>query len=292
MPGTPFQNRKPKIQNCPFMLEQIWPSFDGLHLYAVLWRPAAPPKAVLAFVHGHGTHCRRYDDWFGAFVKEGFAVVSFDLRGHGRSGGKQGTIHRYTDYLADVALLMQKTKENFPGLPVVLYGHSMGATIVLSYLGLGNNLPKMAVVASAWLELVQPPGKVKSLAIWLADSLIPQVTIGTGLKSKDFAPASPNEPPRERDPLMHKRISARCFREVQRATEKIGPASLPENVPLLLMHGSHDRVSAPAASERLASGLPGRATYREWKEGPHQLHAWEQNDRVTRFTLDWINQQL
>ncbi len=274
------------------MTEQTWSSFDGINLYGVVWRPSVSPKAVLAFVHGHGTHCRRYDEWFGAFVKEGFAVISFDLRGHGRSGGKQGTIHRYREYLEDTSLLMQKARENFPGLPVVLYGHSMGATIVLSYLGGAENLPELAILASAWLELVQPPGKMKSIAIWLAGSLIPQVTIGTGLKAKDFAPPATTEQPKERDPLMHKKMSARCFREVQRASLKIGPDTLPANVPMLFMHGSHDKVSAPAASEKLANSLPGRVTYREWKEGPHQLHAWDQNDRVTRFTIDWINKQL
>ena len=214
---------------------------------------------------------------------EGYAVISFDLRGHGRSGGKQGTIHRYTEYLEDTALLMRKAKAFFPNLPVVLYGHSMGATIVLSYLEEKKNLPELAVITSAWLELVQPPGKLKRLAIWLADSLLPQVTVGTGLKANDFAPPATTKPPKERDPLMHKKMSARCFREVQRAGKKITVESLPATLPLLFMHGTHDKVSAPAASERLANSLPGRVTYREWEEGPHQLHAWDQNDQVTRF---------
>ncbi|MEI6274517.1 MAG: alpha/beta fold hydrolase [Prolixibacteraceae bacterium] len=274
------------------MIEQQWTSIDGLDLYGILDKPALPPRAVLVFVHGHGTHSRRYEEWFSTFVHEGFAVISLDLRGHGHSGGKQGTIHRYTEYLADTSLLMQKARENFPGVPAILYGHSMGATIVMSYLELKNNLPEMAILASAWLELAQPPGKMKSLAIWLADSIFPQVTINTGLKSKDFAPTSPNEPPKERDPLMHKRISARCFREVQRASKKISAGTLPHTIPLLFMHGTHDKVSIPAATERLAKSLPGKVTYREWPEGPHQLHAWDQNDKVTHFTIEWINEQL
>lgn len=274
------------------MIEQKWPSSDGLNLYATRWDPASLPKAVIAFVHGHGTHSRRYDDWFISFVKEGFSVITFDLRGHGRSEGKQGTIHRYIEYLADTELLMQKAREYFPDLPVILYGHSMGATIILSYLEKAKNLPEMAILASTWLELVKPPGKLKSLAIWLADSLFPQVTIKTGLKSKDFAPAGNNEPPKERDPLMHKRISARCFREVQRACKKITQQNLPHSLPMLFMHGTHDKVSTPEAVESLAKSMSGKVTYQEWKEGPHQLHAWDQNYQVTDFTLKWINKQL
>jgi alpha-beta hydrolase superfamily lysophospholipase len=274
------------------LTEQQWNSFDGLDLYGILYRPNTAPKAVIAFVHGHGTHCRRYDEWFTDFLMEGFAVISFDLRGHGRSGGKQGTIHRYSEYLEDTVLLMQKARENFPGIPIVLYGHSMGATIVLSHLQGTRELPQFAILASAWLELVQPPGKFKSLAIWLADTLIPQVTISTGLKAKDFTPPPENEAPKAKDPLMHKRISARCFREVQRAGKKILVANLPIQIPMLFMHGAHDKVSAPSASQALAKSLSGQVTYREWEEGPHQLHAWNQNDRVTTFTLDWINKML
>ena len=276
------------------MKEQTWTAFDGLNLYATIWEPVVSPKAVLVFVHGHGTHSRRYEEWYNVFLLGGFAVITFDLRGHGRSGGKQGSIHRYNEYLEDVDLLMGKARENFANIPIVLYGHSMGATIVLSYLQIATNLPEMAVLASAWLELVQPPGKFKSLAIWLADSLLPQVTIQTGLKSSDFAPQPQvmNEPPKERDPLMHKKISARCFREVQRAALEIHAESLPLTVPMLFMHGTNDRVSEPEASERLALGLPGRATYRKWEEGPHQLLTWEQADEVTEFTIEWIKKQL
>lgn len=274
------------------MLEEIWTSFDGVNLYANIWHTIDSPRAVLAFVHGHGTHSRRYDAWFTDLLKEGFSVISFDLRGHGRSGGKQGTIHHYNEYLEDTTLLMRKTREKFPSVPVVLYGHSMGATIVLSYLEKGEILPEMAVLASAWLDLVQPPGKIKSLAIWLADSIVPQVTIKTGLKSRDFAPPVSGETPKERDPLMHKRISARCFREVQRACQKISAKTIPASIPLLFMHGTNDRVSAAAASESLANSLPGRVMYREWEDGPHQLHSWEQNHQVTSFTVNWIKNQL
>ena len=293
LPGQNFcPVPKSKIENAMMLTEQHWTSFDGLDLYGILHQPDTAPKAVIAFVHGHGTHCRRYDEWFSDFLKEGIAVISFDLRGHGRSGGKQGTINRYNEYLEDTALLMQKASQNFPGIPIVLYGHSMGATIVLSYLEGTWELPQFAILASAWLELVQPPGKFKSLAIWLADTLIPQVTIGTGLKAKDFSPPTGNEAPKVKDPLMHKRISARCFREVQRASKKIHAENLPVNIPMLFMHSTHDKVSAPLASQALANSLPEKVTYREWEEGPHQLHAWNQNELVTAFTLKWINKNL
>ena len=43
------------------LTEQHWTSFDGLDLYGILHQPDTDPMAVIAFIHGHGTHCRRYD---------------------------------------------------------------------------------------------------------------------------------------------------------------------------------------------------------------------------------------
>lgn len=272
--------------------EQTWQAFDGIRLNGLVMVPENPPRAVLAFIHGHGTHSRRYEEWFNVYLDRGFAVISFDQRGHGLSEGKQGSIVRYHEYLQDAALLMEKTAANFPGLPVVLYGHSMGATILLSYLSQGKNLPGMAILSSAWLELVQPPGIIKSILIRLANAVMPQFTISTGLKSRDFAPAQETVSNQVRDPLMHKRISARCFLEVQKAAAEITASGLPRFVPLLFLHGNSDRVSSHTASRKLAEALPECATYREWEDGPHQLHAWDKNEQVTQYTIDWINDKL
>ena len=114
--------------------EYIWKSHDGLDLYAVEWSPVGKTEAVVAFVHGHGDHCRRYDEWFASMNTRNISVVALDYRGHGQSEGKRGSIRKFDDLLMDITLLHQKALALYPGIPVVLYGHSLGGTIVLSYL--------------------------------------------------------------------------------------------------------------------------------------------------------------
>ena len=146
--------------------EYQWKSFDGYKLYAARWDADEPPAvAVVAFVHGHGDHCRRYDEWFAQLTDRHISVLSFDYRGHGRSEGKRGVIRKYEDLLKDVSLLHEKAKTLFPDIPVVLYGHSMGATIVLSYILRSPARPDLAIATSPWVQLKKRTKKWLSLFI-------------------------------------------------------------------------------------------------------------------------------
>ena len=67
--------------------EGFFASKDGTRLF---WRQEttdAEPKAWLGVVHGYGDHCGRYQKPIEAFVKDGFGVLTFDYRGHGKADG-------------------------------------------------------------------------------------------------------------------------------------------------------------------------------------------------------------
>lgn len=169
------------------LIEYKWKSFDGLDFYALQWPSNQRPEAVVAFVHGHGDHCRRYDDWFSPLTARNISVVTFDYRGHGRSPGKRGVIRRFSDLLIDVTLLHEKAKALFPGIPVVLYGHSLGATMVLSYILRSATKPELAIATSPWLVLNNHPGKFASSLIKIANIIAPSLTVETGLHTSDFS---------------------------------------------------------------------------------------------------------
>ena len=125
-------------------------SHDGkTRINAKLWTcarfgtPDAPgaeaPKAVIQIVHGMAEYIDRYDDLAGYFVSRGFVVCAEDHIGHGGSvasekdlghmpvkGGKQ-------ILMCDVDKLRKMVSGFFPGVPYVLYGHSMGSFIVRDY---------------------------------------------------------------------------------------------------------------------------------------------------------------
>lgn len=274
------------------MTEQIWHSPEGTDLYHITWHPEKRPKAVIAFVHGHGDHCRRYDEWFSGFVMAGMAVVSFDYRGHGRSSGKRGTIDSFSDLTRDLSFLVDQARASFPELPLILYGHSMGATIVLNHLQAGKDLPGLAIVTSPWLKLRNPPGKIYRLLIRLANIIAPRFTMKTGLHSSDFSSVDGFSEKREKDTYVHNRISARLFMEVQRMAGQIESSGKKITVPTLLMHGNGDRVTDGEADRAVAEKSPETITFREWNKTGHQLHNSENSQEIRDYIIEWINQQL
>ncbi len=112
---------------------------DNLELGVSLRIPAGKPRGILQLVHGMAEHRERYHVFMDYCAKQGFVVIIHDHRGHGASvksaedygyfyqNGVQGIIddvHQVTEYV----------KNRFPGLPLTLFGHSMGSLVVRCYM--------------------------------------------------------------------------------------------------------------------------------------------------------------
>ena len=246
----------------------------------------------MAFVHGHGDHCRRYDEWFAMLTARNISVLAFDYRGHGRSQGKRGVVRRFDDLLRDVALLHEKARALFAGIPVVLFGHSMGATIVLSYILRSALKPDLAIATSPWLLLTNPPGKILSSILKMANFVLPSITFKTGLHSSDFSNLKGYDEKRDNDEYVHNRISARLFEEVKKETKWILDHFREVETPLLLMQGRDDLIMNGTATRKLYDRSPGHVHYRDWNNCGHQLHNSDKSNEVMDFMIDWIREGI
>lgn len=272
--------------------EYKWESFDGLDYYAVCWATDSYPKAVMALVHGHGEHCRRYDHWLSRFPEKGLAAIAFDYRGHGRSEGKRGGLRHYNDFLQDVELLLQKSRELYPGIPIILFGHSMGGNMVLSYCLRRVAIPQLAIITSPWLVLQKKPGTVFNAAACLANRLTPHLTFKTGLRSHDFSEGETDEKSRNKDELLHNRISVRLFCEVKREGEWLLENAYRLNIPVLLMQGLDDPIMDGNAGLKLFDNASDKITYRGWHGARHQLYDCENQEEILNFIFHWIEQNI
>lgn len=95
------------------------------------WLPQGAPRAVVQLVHGIAEHVDRYDGFARFLTEQGFAVVAEDHMGHGKSinnGGIQGYFHGgWFAAVADTHHLLELTRQEFPHIPYILFGHSMGS---------------------------------------------------------------------------------------------------------------------------------------------------------------------
>ena len=111
---------------------------DGAGLAGFRWSRGAKPKAVIQLAHGAGEHAMRYFGPLSPIVRAGYVVYAADHRGHGMTSGMTslgdfgpGGAPAAVD---DMAVLARLIREREPGLPLVLFGHSMGAMFSQAWL--------------------------------------------------------------------------------------------------------------------------------------------------------------
>src|SRR5215813_8537598 len=115
------------------MIEERFNNAKGLTIFFRSWRPDTKPRAVVAICHGLNSHSGEYL-WAGEQLKAaGFSVYALDLRGRGKSEGERFYVEDLTDYVSDVATLIELIKKREPGVPVYLLGHSAGGVVSCVY---------------------------------------------------------------------------------------------------------------------------------------------------------------
>lgn len=86
---------------------------------------------VFQIVHGISEYSKRYDAFARYLTERGFLVVAEDHMGHGHSISAEqarGYFHGgWFTAVGDTYALLQKTKEEYPDVPYILFGHSMGS---------------------------------------------------------------------------------------------------------------------------------------------------------------------
>ena len=129
-------------------------SSDGkTRLHGIAWVPEdVTPVAVLQLVHGVAEYIGRYDDFARFLNSHGVIVVGHDHLGHGLSLPEGGTPVYFGDGntwntpVDDIYVLHTKLKEQYPHLPLLLMGHSMGSFLSRTYLIRYPGTVKAAVI--------------------------------------------------------------------------------------------------------------------------------------------------
>ena len=116
-------------------------SSDGkTQLHGISWLPEGTPRAVLQIAHGVAEYIGRYDGFARFLNEQGIAVVGHDHLGHGKSVTENSTPVYFGDgntwqtVVDDIYLLHNRLRQQFPNVPMVLMGHSMGSFLARTYL--------------------------------------------------------------------------------------------------------------------------------------------------------------
>ena len=264
---------------------------NGQVLKGMISSPGNNLHALVIMVHGHGEHILRYEHWAELFNRNNIGFTGVDLPGHGRSDGKRGHVSGEAVLNEMIDIMIRESAKTFGSLPVFLYGHSLGGVIVLNYLLKKNPKIKGAIVTSPALKLAFEPGKAKLALAAVMKTIMPGLIQPTGLPVEYLSHDKRVVEKYVNDPLVHGKISVGLFHAWMNSSAFSLSHASDLKLPLLLVHGSDDKVCSPQGSNEFA-GKTGLAEIRIWEGGYHELHNEPFKQDVFDYILTWINKQL
>lgn len=123
----------------PFEISSKLASPTGAILNLYVRDADAPARAVVQINHGLAEHAARYGRFADFLAARGYHVYAHDHRGHGGTSAPGAPLGRFAQkdgveyVLADVGAVHDRIADQHPGLPVVIFGHSMGGLIALNF---------------------------------------------------------------------------------------------------------------------------------------------------------------
>lgn len=126
-------------------------------IHGCRWTPEGQITAVVQIVHGIAEYVERYDAFAEYLNSQGILVVAEDHMGHGKSidhGGTKGFFDGgWSAAVEDSCRLIRNTRNEFPGVPFILFGHSMGSfmarTILCKHPDMG--LAGAVICGTGWM---------------------------------------------------------------------------------------------------------------------------------------------
>ena len=266
---------------------------DGVKLRTDRWPAAGAPRAHLLLVHGIAEHAGRYGHVAAQLAQAGIETHAYDQRGFGGSGGRRAFVDRWSQYHDDLEDRLADVRSTADGLPVVLYGHSMGGLIALGYVLADppRPLPDLLVLSAPALDASVPRWK-RTLAGILAGT-IPRFAIANTFPKGALSSDPTVEMAYLADPIaVHRttaRLGAALFDEQARVRTVLASGG-PLPLPTYVLHGADDPI-VPEWATRSLEGRP-NVTRRVYEGLHHETHNEPSGAAVVADTIAWIARQV
>jgi acylglycerol lipase len=264
---------------------------DGVELPLYRWPVAGTRRATVALLHGLAEHAGRYAALAERLNAAGIELLAIDLRGHGQAPGKRARIDRFDDYLLDAEGLLGGAARE--GGPLFLMGHSMGGAIAALYAierlpASGHRLAGLILSSPALAPGRDVPRWMLTMSqiisrVWPG---FPAMKIDAALLSRNAAIVEANR----NDPLVHHgAIPARTGAEILLAMARIERGRAGLQVPLLVYHGTADKLTEPDGSRAFGqhAGSPDK-TLTLHEASYHETMNDLDRERVIGELLAWI----
>lgn len=266
---------------------------DGLDLFEQRWQPDKDAKAVIVILHGYAEHSGRYAHVADYLVNHGYAVATFDLRSHGRSDGKNTFIRSFDEFLSDTDLFVKRVTERHPRQKLFLLGHSMGGLIASLFVVTRKPDVKGLMLSGASLKISD---EISPLLVKLSSVIgailpkLPTIRLDGTAVSRDPEVVKKYDS----DPLNYRGgIPARTGAEFNRGVKQIQEQMEAITLPLLIMHGTADRLADPEGSKQLYQRAQSKDKTLKLYEGfYHEILNEPEKEKVMADIVGWVDERL
>ena len=267
------------------------PSGDGTKLL-YRWHPIDDAKGVVCVTHGFGEHSGRYLHVLKALNEAGYSGFAFDLRGHGRSGGRRAFIRHFSEYLDDLDAAVSIVRERAARAPLVVMGHSMGGLVVANWMAQRGSDAHSFVLSSPGFGVAMAVPEWKDALGKLMSRFIPTLAIPTGLDPKLVSRDPQVVEAYTGDRLVLTQATARWYVEFLAAQKRALSSANSVTKPALVMQAAEDGLVDPRASRLYAEALAGDdVTYVSYAGLYHELFNEPEQDQVMRDVVAWLDER-
>jgi alpha-beta hydrolase superfamily lysophospholipase len=276
-------------------IEARFEGADGRSLFRRAWLPLVPQRALVV-VHGFGEHSGRYETLARSFGARGYAVHAYDHTGHGQSSGVRGHVSDFSDFLDDLERFLTLVREEHPGLPCVLVGHSMGGLVVASLAGQRAPEVDCIVTSGPALEIGKGVSPMKLKLARVIQRLWPTLSMDAGLDVNGLSRDPDVVRDYQADPLVHGKATASLGASMTEAVERAQDGAPDVQHPMLMLHGADDPLCDPAGSRRFFDRLPHErvrgSAIRIYPDLRHEIFNEPEREQVYGDMQAWIDERL
>lgn len=257
--------------------------FDGAtgKIHYGHWVPAEP-RALVVFLHGLGEHIGSYRPMFDALTAAGMAVWAADHAGHGRSEGERVLIERVDKLLDDAEQLCGLAQAGHPELPLVLVGHSLGASVATLLAAEREVRPAKMALAGASIVVTDAPGGLAELLASGIDPMDLRKDPGELTRDAEYAQYVREDPLTWQGGLRQRTLMA-----LAEAAPRLAAAIPTLTMPVLLLHGEDDDLAPVAGAREAARRLKDARLVTFPLDRHNILHEIDRHE-VYRVLIDFI----
>ena len=265
---------------------------DGQQLFLRDW-PKPQARGAVLIVHGLAEHSGRYQLLAQWFNQRGYAVRSYDQRGHGQTPGQRGALRHADDLLEDLATVYIDYADSLPHAPLLL-GHSMGGLVAARTVLDGRITPPALVLSSPALRSWEPAWLVRLARV--LNRVAPRLPLRSSLKFDKLSHDPQVAVTYRSDPLRTGSITPRLADFIFQS----GPACIADaaslSVPTLLLVADSDELVDPSGSRAFArkAASTGQLTTRFFSTLYHELfnEAEPGRSQVLMQLGDWLGRRV